>query len=369
MGDVVALTDGKQGWEVREQALKLIQAWAIEFKDRSGPFVVFTETYVQLKTKGVTFPDPEHTAPVFMEEPPSSQAAEPVEPTDPTMKLAQDLSVVAEKIKLCREMLPESSGIETDDALAEVVGFLEACKPRMVDLIECGMQGMLGEDLVSQTLQVNDDLLKTLEAEKNGTPLPVETKPPIDSRSAEVEQPNAVEAQSQDLLSFNSFEQEPDLRSAARKKKLAAAPIVGNEDLLALSTLSSSPAPGPTLGTPSPITLPVDVATTPLPTVPTGDVFAASIISPKEPAAAAVSVNNPDPFGEIFDGSPPKGSTTIPTQPATSPFDGIDIAAPPQPATGNPFEGLDNLQSGMGELSISSNPNAAPKAVPKTNII
>merc|ERR1712185_688961 len=68
-------------------------------------------------------------------------------------------------------MLPESPGIEQDETLAEVVGFLEACQPRMVDLIEAGMQGMLGEELFSVALHVNDDLCKTLEAEKNGTPL------------------------------------------------------------------------------------------------------------------------------------------------------------------------------------------------------
>jgi hypothetical protein len=35
-------------------------------------------------------------------------------------KLEQDLATVFEKIKLCREMLVESPGIQEDDALAEV---------------------------------------------------------------------------------------------------------------------------------------------------------------------------------------------------------------------------------------------------------
>jgi hypothetical protein len=40
--------------------------------------------------------------------------------------------VVLERVRLCREMLPNSPGVKQDEALAEVVGFLEACKPRMV---------------------------------------------------------------------------------------------------------------------------------------------------------------------------------------------------------------------------------------------
>ena len=52
--------------------------------------------------------------------------------------LMQDLDVVVEKIKLCREMLVESPGIHEDEALADVIGFLEACRDRMAELIEAG---------------------------------------------------------------------------------------------------------------------------------------------------------------------------------------------------------------------------------------
>lgn len=40
--------------------------------------------------------------------------------------------LIQTKVKLCREMLKESPGIDEDEALAEVVGFLEACRDRMV---------------------------------------------------------------------------------------------------------------------------------------------------------------------------------------------------------------------------------------------
>lgn len=54
-------------------------------------------------------------------------------------------------------MLPQSSGIDKDEALSEVVGFLEACRPRMVDLVEAGIGGSLGEDTFNKCLQVPHD--------------------------------------------------------------------------------------------------------------------------------------------------------------------------------------------------------------------
>ena len=42
--------------------------------------------------------------------------------------LARHLSVLADKILLCREILQESPGIEEDELLSSVVGFLEACR-------------------------------------------------------------------------------------------------------------------------------------------------------------------------------------------------------------------------------------------------
>lgn len=62
--------------------------------------------------------------------------------------------MVKDKITLCRQMLPESPGVEHDEALSEVVGFLEACRPRMVDLVEAGIGGALGEEKFAKCLQV-----------------------------------------------------------------------------------------------------------------------------------------------------------------------------------------------------------------------
>ena len=77
-----------------------------------------------------------------------------------------DFVVSDGQARLCREMLPESPGIAQDEILAEVVGFLEACQERLVDLIEGGAQGLLPENVFELCLRVNDAVLKTLEAEK-----------------------------------------------------------------------------------------------------------------------------------------------------------------------------------------------------------
>lgn len=75
---------------------------------------------------------------------------------------------------MCREILQVSPGIAQDEALAEVVGFLEVCRDRLVDIIEAGTSGLLGEVLFAQVLKTNDTVLKTLDAERNGTKIPVD---------------------------------------------------------------------------------------------------------------------------------------------------------------------------------------------------
>lgn len=83
-------------------------------------------------------------------------------------RLRRDLAVVMEKVKMCREMLLVSKGINEDEILADVIGFLEACRDRMSDLIEAGTQGLLGEELFADVLKVNDSVLKILDAERVG---------------------------------------------------------------------------------------------------------------------------------------------------------------------------------------------------------
>ena len=71
-----------------------------------------------------------------------------------------------EKNDLCVEMLQFSPGIEEDELLSDVVGFLEACRDRLSDVILAGTQGLLSEELFEKVLKVNDAVIKTLEAER-----------------------------------------------------------------------------------------------------------------------------------------------------------------------------------------------------------
>jgi hypothetical protein len=82
-------------------------------------------------------------------------------------KILQDLATLEEKMELCQAMLNPGAGdpspsLKTSEAMLAVVGFLEACAPRMVELVEAAAQGALSEDVFAQCLDVNDRLYKQL---------------------------------------------------------------------------------------------------------------------------------------------------------------------------------------------------------------
>ena len=58
------------------------------------------------------------------------------EEPDGAQKLRSDLDAVMERVQLCREIMLESPGIQYDDTLAGVIGFLEACRDRLVFLLQ-----------------------------------------------------------------------------------------------------------------------------------------------------------------------------------------------------------------------------------------
>ena len=97
----------------------------------------------------------------------SASAAPSIPPTStPDSKILSDLATVIEKINLCTSMLyPLTSTyqIDQDESLLTIIGFLEACCPRVRELIEAGMTGALQEDTVVKCLTVNDLLVQVLE--------------------------------------------------------------------------------------------------------------------------------------------------------------------------------------------------------------
>ncbi len=85
------------------------------------------------------------------------------------MKLRADLREVVDKVRLCREMLPAASSTPSsskNEALLDVLGFLEACSTRIHELIEAATVGLLEEDILEICLKVNDALHRTLDAER-----------------------------------------------------------------------------------------------------------------------------------------------------------------------------------------------------------
>ena len=83
-------------------------------------------------------------------------------------KITADLAVLKEKMELCEKFLKDGDGglppsLKNNEAMLTVVGFLEACAPRMVELVESGAQGdVFSEQVLMDCLSVNDALQKLL---------------------------------------------------------------------------------------------------------------------------------------------------------------------------------------------------------------
>eukprot|EP01082_Thalassiosira_pseudonana_P014042 g12638.t1 g12638 contig6:2324122-2324790(-) len=83
--------------------------------------------------------------------------------TSPDHKVKQDLATLSEQLTLCQSMLHQAgSSIDNNESLLVVIGFLEACVPRMVELIEAAATGALQEDTFEECLVVNDRLTNVL---------------------------------------------------------------------------------------------------------------------------------------------------------------------------------------------------------------
>lgn len=83
--------------------------------------------------------------------------------SNPDEKVLTDLVTLTDQINLCQSMLAQAgSSIDGDEALLSVIGFLEACVPRMVELIEAAAQGALKPETFEECLLVNDKLASIL---------------------------------------------------------------------------------------------------------------------------------------------------------------------------------------------------------------
>eukprot|EP00985_Skeletonema_marinoi_P010763 scaffold5049_cov115-Skeletonema_marinoi.AAC.6 len=102
--------------------------------------------------------------------------------SNPDQKVLTDLGTLTDQINLCQSMLAQSgSSIDGDEALLQVIGFLEACVPRMVELIEAAAQGALTPETFEECLVVNDKLANILsDVEKD----PKDRQPIVPAASA-----------------------------------------------------------------------------------------------------------------------------------------------------------------------------------------
>lgn len=85
-------------------------------------------------------------------------------------KIVGDLRTLSEQMDLCQQMMVQQGGPPIDtgnEALLGVVGFLEACVPRMVELVEAGVSQQAlfqSEETLGECLEANDRLNRLLEA-------------------------------------------------------------------------------------------------------------------------------------------------------------------------------------------------------------
>mmetsp|Transcript_22096 Transcript_22096/g.28591 ORF Transcript_22096/g.28591 Transcript_22096/m.28591 type:complete len:203 (+) Transcript_22096:119-727(+) len=82
-------------------------------------------------------------------------------------KIEKDLAVVEEKVDLCSSMINQGEGvprpsIQSDEAVRAVIGFLEACGPRLLELISAE-EGLIGPAALERCFTVQERLIKLLE--------------------------------------------------------------------------------------------------------------------------------------------------------------------------------------------------------------
>jgi hypothetical protein len=142
-------------------------------------------------------------------------------------KIMNDLSTVCEKMDIIEGLLRPGGGnpvpsVRKDATVMSLIGFLEACAPRMVQLVEAAAQGFVSEPVLVKCLEVNDRLTKVM-TDIDTVAL---TETPATTTVAAAPQPDVTE----DLLFAESA---------------TSAPVVGKSgDLFDTEPLGGETAPG-----------------------------------------------------------------------------------------------------------------------------
>ena len=121
-------------------------------------------------------------------------------------KIINDLNTVVEKMDIIEGLLRPGGGnpvpsVHRDATIMSLIGFLEACSPRMVHLVEAAAQGFVSETVLVKCLEVNDRLTKVM-ADVDTVAL---TETPASTSVAAAPQPDIAE----DLLFAESSTSAP----------------------------------------------------------------------------------------------------------------------------------------------------------------
>lgn len=99
----------------------------------------------------------------------------------PDEKVNADLNTLSEQIDAARALLAApkcntASDVDGNETLLVYVGFLEACVPRMEQLVEGALGGKVGEETLEKILLLNDRLNRTLDDCDNPSLVTVDTE-------------------------------------------------------------------------------------------------------------------------------------------------------------------------------------------------
>jgi hypothetical protein len=180
-----------------------------------------------------------------METAASGISSSPTDQSTADAKIQADLNVLKEKMDLCESLLPSATAM--DDGFMGVVGFLEACSPRVVELVEAAAQGALGEEILMECLAVNDRLTTLLTKTDAKLP-PVGDNVPAVAAAITPAGSSAVTAESEDLLFQVSDAPAPPANAKTTGEEdpfapsTASAKTTGEEDPFGNQVLASTPS-------------------------------------------------------------------------------------------------------------------------------
>jgi len=204
--------------------------------------------------------------------------------------------------------LTTPSQLDQDESLLTIIGFLEACLPRVRELIEAGMTGALAEDTVVKCLTVNDSLCQVLEFVEH--PETCQGDPAVDKETKEpqLQNQNQVDGSVDNFDAFGIGDDDDDDlfggvvggngngngNSSSLEKKPAADKAVENDSVKAatsaLDDLLLVPTPMPMQASNTGTS---DAAAVPVP------VGGEGVVTPV-PAPAAVVKDEMDEFDDFF---------------------------------------------------------------------